>query len=499
MALIKQFDKRSGITYIYESKSYWDKEKKQPRSKRTLVGRLDPVTGEIVPTDGRGRKRGQKKKEAAVPAVLPKRIFFGAGWLLDRIGQETGVAEDLRACFPDRWKQILSIAWYMVLEERKPLTHFPKWARLHRHPCGKELSGAECVEVIRGIRQQAKNRFFRRRTERSGGTECWAFEWSPGRAVIVEENNGLPLHCCRLSGGLPEESALRELDRETMLAGIGNTGIVTNNMHNYGSAPLVPGDSRRFITNLFVEHTLVRDFIEEIGGSKLYYESFREELEQYVFTEKVSPAQAGIRSSAKDLYLHLYYDDNRAFEEEERFDDVLKRLREELISGRRVPEHEDAYGRFLVIREMPGGMPLVSVNQTAVEEAKDLFGFSALISNSVQDPVRALRLFRLQEMAADSFRDIREDKGPFEMGGIPDRGEDGRDLISAVALTFLFCLQRRMEDSGLTAEYTVHELLDELDLIENTAEPGKEVIPAEMRKHFGKLWERLGLDLTVNS
>ena len=56
MAIIKQFDKRSGITYVYESHSYWDKEKKTSRAKRTLIGRLDPQTGEVVPTDGRNRK-----------------------------------------------------------------------------------------------------------------------------------------------------------------------------------------------------------------------------------------------------------------------------------------------------------------------------------------------------------------------------------------------------------------------------------------------------------
>ena len=48
MAIIKQLDKRSGITYVYESTSYWDKEKQQPRSKRKLIGRLDPDTGEIL-------------------------------------------------------------------------------------------------------------------------------------------------------------------------------------------------------------------------------------------------------------------------------------------------------------------------------------------------------------------------------------------------------------------------------------------------------------------
>lgn len=56
MGIIYNKDKRSGITYVYESKSYWDKEKKQSRSKRTLIGRLDQETGETIKTDGRCKK-----------------------------------------------------------------------------------------------------------------------------------------------------------------------------------------------------------------------------------------------------------------------------------------------------------------------------------------------------------------------------------------------------------------------------------------------------------
>jgi hypothetical protein len=64
MSIIKQRDKRTGTTYVYESKSYWDKEKQQPRSNRTLIGKLDEETGEVVPTDGRGKRRTEKKKTA---------------------------------------------------------------------------------------------------------------------------------------------------------------------------------------------------------------------------------------------------------------------------------------------------------------------------------------------------------------------------------------------------------------------------------------------------
>lgn len=57
MAITYNKDKRSGLTYAYETTYVWDKEKKQSRSKRTLIGRVDDATGEIVPTDGRGKKR----------------------------------------------------------------------------------------------------------------------------------------------------------------------------------------------------------------------------------------------------------------------------------------------------------------------------------------------------------------------------------------------------------------------------------------------------------
>lgn len=64
MGIIHQHDKRSGITYAYESQATWDKEKKQSRAVRKLIGRVDPETGEIIPTDGRCRK--DKVKEEPV-------------------------------------------------------------------------------------------------------------------------------------------------------------------------------------------------------------------------------------------------------------------------------------------------------------------------------------------------------------------------------------------------------------------------------------------------
>ena len=72
MAIIKQYDKRSGITYAYESHSYWDPEKKMTRARRKLIGRVDPETGEIIPTDGRNRKKEPQKETMDYESLYKK-------------------------------------------------------------------------------------------------------------------------------------------------------------------------------------------------------------------------------------------------------------------------------------------------------------------------------------------------------------------------------------------------------------------------------------------
>jgi len=55
-AKVYQLNKKTGVTYVYESVSYWDKDKKQSRARRRCIGRLDPETGEVS-LPGRERHR----------------------------------------------------------------------------------------------------------------------------------------------------------------------------------------------------------------------------------------------------------------------------------------------------------------------------------------------------------------------------------------------------------------------------------------------------------
>lgn len=61
-SIVYQIDKKTGTKYAFESTSFWDKEKKQPRSKRKYLGKVDPETGKIIPSRGRSSQPSESKE-----------------------------------------------------------------------------------------------------------------------------------------------------------------------------------------------------------------------------------------------------------------------------------------------------------------------------------------------------------------------------------------------------------------------------------------------------
>ena len=59
--IVNQLNKKTGTVYVYENYPYWDKQKKQGRSKRKCIGKLDPSTGEIVPTHKKKNNKSNTK------------------------------------------------------------------------------------------------------------------------------------------------------------------------------------------------------------------------------------------------------------------------------------------------------------------------------------------------------------------------------------------------------------------------------------------------------
>ena len=55
-SIVYHTDSKTGNKYAYESKSYRDPETRKVKTKKTYLGRVDPVTGDIIPKAEPGKR-----------------------------------------------------------------------------------------------------------------------------------------------------------------------------------------------------------------------------------------------------------------------------------------------------------------------------------------------------------------------------------------------------------------------------------------------------------
>lgn len=532
MSIVHQLDKRSGITYVYESTSYWDKEKKQARSHRKLIGRLDPETGKVLPTDGRGHKRGHKVIDTSVPRKGPipvshtERLFFGATYLFDQIGEMTGITADLKTCFPKNYKQIQSIAYYLILEDSNPLSRFGKWAKLHRHPYGENIPSQRSTELFQSISEEDKMHFFRLQARRRAEKEYWAYDTTSissysetlkqvkygknkdgdklpqfNLALLFGEQSGLPFYYRKIAGNIPDVKTIHELVRELDALGYEKVKLVMDRgFYSADNINALYKEHYKFLVGTSTALSYAKKFIHEIGYEKDSYVNYNSELELYVFTKTIAwdyeqkrPYKGDILKGERRMYLHLYYNPEKQSNDGLLFNKHMDALKEEILSGHRVPEHEKEYKKYFIIKETPKRGITLNYNQQAIDQVRERYGFFALLSNEVRDPVTALHLYRTRDVVEKAFGDLKDRLNLRRSLTSSESSLEGKLFVEFVALIYLSYIKKKMEETGLFSKYTMHGLLDELDVIECFTEPGKAPIQGEVLKKQEQIYRVLGV------
>ena len=528
MAIILQRDSRSGITYVYQSVSWWDKEKKQSRSRRTLVGRLDKESNEVVPTDGRMKKE-KASRVSAKPRQFAssKRLFYGATYLLDEIGGKLGLTEDLRRCFPDMQKQLLSLVYYLVLEDKNPLYRFEKWGFTHKHPHGEDIPSQRSSEIFTEVTESAIQQFFRLQGKRRTEREYWVYDTTSissysetlkqaqygfnkegdslpqiNLAMLFGEQSGLPLYYRKLAGNIPDVKTVK-----TLLADMGDLGFEKVKLvmdRGFYSADNINGlfkEHLKFLVSVRTGLKLVQNELDRVYDDFRTFEHYSEDYQLYSITVPSEWGYAQTRPYKKDvlekkhrIYIHLYYNIDRAAEDQKNFDRKLIGLRQELLSGKRVAEHEKLYSKYFFIKDTPARGIQVKANEQALKRARRYYGFFALLSNEKMDSITALELYRKKDLIEKAFGNIKERLSMRRTLVSSEQSLNGKLFVEFVALIYLSYLNNQMQRSHLYKDYTMASLLDKLDLIECYETQGRKLRIGEILDSQRKLYQALDID-----
>ncbi|MHB1420862.1 MAG: IS1634 family transposase, partial [Bacillota bacterium] len=199
-------------------------------------------------------------------------------------------------------------------------------------------------------------------------------------------------------------------------------------------------------------------------------------------------------TSEKRLYLHLFHNDQRAVDDMIEFNSLLDQLEEELLSDQRKPSHESLYARYYEAKKTPKRGVQLTPKQETINEARKNYGYFALISNGIKDPIEALQIYRAKDVIEKAFGNLKERLNMRRTSVSSEENLDGKLFVQFVALIYLAYIDKVMRDNNLYKDYTMQGLLDELDVIELFKQPGKKHHIGEMTNKQLAIYQLFGID-----
>ncbi len=209
---------------------------------------------------------------------------------------------------------------------------------------------------------------------------------------------------------------------------------------------------------------------------------------------KERPYKKDVLKEERRMYLHIYYSPERATEKENAFNVLLSNLQSELINKETKTEHQKLYEKYFEISRTPvRGLKILPKEEVIADAVKD-FGFFALISNDIKDPIRALQIYRNKDLVEKAFGNLKERLNLRRLSVSSEQSLDGKLFVEFIALIILSYIKKKMQDNDLFKDYTMQEMLDELDIIECFELPGKKMQLGEMTKKQIQLYDKLGIE-----
>jgi transposase len=528
-AIVYQTSKQTGITYAYESTAYWDKEKRQSRAKRRCIGKVDPETKEIIQTRKRIpveaiEKSNEKSQRGPIPATNEFRGFYGATYLFDSIGEKLGITADLRKCFPDVYKPILSTAYYLILEDRNPLSRFPRWAATHKHPYGKEIPSQRSSELFASIPEEAKNQFFRLQGKRRVEKEYWVYDTTSissyskalsqvrygnnkdgealpqiNLALLFGEESNLPFYYRKLAGNIPDVKTVKGLLADIDFFGYDKIKLVMDRgFYSEGNINELYRNHLKFLIAAKTSLKFVKTELDKVRDSIRTWTKYSQKYDLYACSSKIDwsytqerPYKGDTLQEKRRMYIHIYFNSEKALEDEKNLNLMLCKLQSELESGRRNPEHERQYAQYFDVKTTPARGTKAIARQEAIAERKKNYGYFVLLSNEIKDSIEALEIYRNKDLVEKAFGNLKERLSFSRPSVSSEQSLDGKLFVEFVALIYLSYIKKKMQEKELFKKFTMQGLLDEFDVIECFERPGHALRVGEMTKRQRELYEAM--------
>lgn len=478
---------KTGVTYVYSiEKSYWDKEKKSPRNRQICLGKLDPITGAVIPAKHRQKKEAISKPLEGVTAV--SRVA-GPYLLLERLTKKLGLDAMLKKCFPDKWQLMLSLV-YFIAHKGLALSRAEQWSSSCLHPFEEPFISQRISEFLKQISEDERQRFlsiwlknilekdylcyditsvssYARRIEytRFGYNRDNESLEQINLAMLFGQKSCLPAYYRRMPGNITDVSTLKTTMQSLDFLGADSMHLVLDRgFYSSSNIDELYAKQYKFTIAIPIGRNWIEKYLDKhyqnIASPQNYLITAEDEA-LYVTTELHGWGKKNHRA-----YLHIYYNAERAAEDFDNFTRKLIGYKDEVIERRRIEKHEEFYHRYLIIKETPKRGLKVSFNEAEIQKYRKKYcGFFCIMSNKIKNAKEALEVYRTKDVVEKSFDDLKNHLDMKRLRVHTTAAMDCRLFLQFIALIYTSAIRNTLQADKKLKHLTAREALEELETI----------------------------------
>jgi transposase len=320
-------------------------------------------------------------------------------------------------------------------------------------------------------------------------------------ALVFGQESNLPFYYRKLAGNIPDAKTVHRLLEELDILGYSKLKLVMDRgFYSEYNINELYRNHVKFLISVRMSLAFVRKELDSIYDSFLNFEHYNEKYELYCKTVRTTwhytqerPYKEEILQEPRRLYIHYYYNIEKAADDKKAFDRRLIALKRELETGKPVPEHEKFYQKYFNCKTTSKRGTHVTVNEDIVSKAKRYFGFFSMITNETMDGATALELYRNKDVVEKAFGNLKERLNMRRALVSSEQSLDGKLFVQFVALIYLSYIKKQMQVNDLFKKYTLPGLFDKLDVIECFELPGRSLQVGEILEKQKRLYDDLGV------
>lgn len=474
------YKKVSGKTYVYYVTATYRNEKGRPTCERSSIGRLDEETGKLIPN------RNYYEIYLKQPAPVFTGIYdCGVNHVFENVSVKLGVTKLLKAYFPENYKEILTVAQYM-LSEGNVLYYLDDYTEDHKTALNESMSNAKSSEVFSSLRQEDMLLFFREWMKHKKSGEYVAYdvtsissyaknieemEWGYNRdkeklpqinmGMYYGEESGLPLYYRIYPGSISDKAHLKYMvaDNE-FINGQRTRFVMDRGFYSADNLNYLAKNGYRFVIALPGSLKYCYDIIKK-HRTELINHSECKLGRGLPYGKVYEVTELGFR-----MKVHLYYDPDKALHESEALYELLERQENDLKGMEEPPDRKLHYDKYFFINRSKDGKLGYIRNHKAIDEQLERCGFFLIAETDFKKSTREiLEIYRNRDVVEKSFDNLKNGLDMKRLHCHNSETMNGKVFVSFVSLIIRSHILKSLSDYMQTTGFTFRKILTELDKI----------------------------------